>query len=220
MAQLEPDHSEQSPLRPASSEQQQALIAAIERHWDELLVSARVLIYKLGVPGDPKVLAQDALHDAVVTALRRAGTYDIMRPARPWLRGILFNAVRTLRRDAVNERKHIVPLADAAHAVVRHQSQHDREETSLSEDELFSLLGATARGSEATRNEGFEDLLALVSEADREVLRLAYLEELRGAELGARLGIKEGAAYTRLSRALDRLRAAYQQSRNRHQDDE
>ena len=58
----------------------------------------------------------------------------------------------------------------------------------------------------------FDDLLTLVSDNDQRVLRLAFEGNLRGQSLAAELGISEGAAWARLSRAIKRLREAYAQS--------
>jgi RNA polymerase sigma-70 factor (ECF subfamily) len=48
--------------------------------------------------------------------------------------------------------------------------------------------------------------LLLLEQDDQEVLALRYLEELSAAEVGAVLGITEGAAKKRVVRALERLR--------------
>jgi DNA-directed RNA polymerase specialized sigma24 family protein len=57
-----------------------------------------------------------------------------------------------------------------------------------------------------------DELLSLVSDKDQEVLRLAAIDGLRGKSLANRLQISEGAAYTRLNRALTRLAQAYSRS--------
>ncbi len=51
------------------------------------------------------------------------------------------------------------------------------------------------------------DALARLSENDREVLVLRYLEQLANAEIAAALGISEGAVKMRHLRALERIRA-------------
>jgi RNA polymerase sigma factor (sigma-70 family) len=203
---------------PASGEQQQALAAAIEQHWEELLVDSRVWVRSLGLQGDLEALAWDALQEAIATALRCAGRYDVRCAARPWLRRILFNVIRTVRRDMATERRHVLSLTDAAESALRASRGHSTAEGNLSDDELLGILGAMTEASHTASDGGFEDLLALAGEADQEVLRLAYGDGLRGAALGARLGISEGAAYTRLSRALARLRTVYRESYNRQQD--
>lgn len=52
------------------------------------------------------------------------------------------------------------------------------------------------------------ELLSLVSEDDKLVLRLAFLEDFEREALARRLGVSTGAAGMRLHRALARLRSA------------
>jgi RNA polymerase sigma-70 factor, ECF subfamily len=61
-----------------------------------------------------------------------------------------------------------------------------------------------------TRTEGrrqVDSLLAELTELQREVIRLSYWEELSGAELAARLGIKLATAKTRKRDGLTRMRS-------------
>lgn len=192
----------------ATAEQIRALSEAIEKHGDDLLRSARLYVRTYGPPGDINTLAQDVLQDALVTAVRIAARFDPSRDARPWLRRIIFNEARTAGRNRRTERKYIQPVSDAA----RGAGARVDNPTELSEDELFGVLGATRQGADEGLEDDVEETLALVGESDREVLRLSILEGLQGADLGARLGISAGAAYTRKCRAIDRLRMAYQRS--------
>jgi len=65
--------------------------------------------------------------------------------------------------------------------------------------------------SDRLHGQAAEELLGLVSEPDRQVLRLAIVEGLSGRELAAQLGITEGAARVRLHRAKQQLRRTYSQ---------
>jgi RNA polymerase sigma-70 factor (ECF subfamily) len=94
---------------------------------------------------------------------------------------------------------------------VRDLYLHDQ--VALSEEELFDRLATLTvaepeQGMEA--NEEVSTTLALVSENDQRVLRLAVLHDLNGKELAAELGVTPGAARVRLHRALNRLRDAWQ----------
>ena len=64
-----------------------------------------------------------------------------------------------------------------------------------------------------------EYLLSLVKESDRLVLQLAFINDLKGKDLAAALGISEGSAYTRKHRALTRLKKAYIQANPNCQED-
>jgi RNA polymerase sigma factor (sigma-70 family) len=196
----------------AGSAAARAIGRAIEEHWDELRRDARVYVHALDLRGDREALAQDALQDAVVTALRAAASYDTNRPALPWLRRILFNVLRTRRRDDATERRFVVPLAEAARGAARAQHERGKDPSTLTDDELLGQLGAAVEGPEGGEATDLEELLALVDDADRLILRLRVEEGLTGRPLADRLGISTGAAYTRLSRAKDRLRAAWSQS--------
>ncbi len=61
------------------------------------------------------------------------------------------------------------------------------------------------------------DALQRLSDADREVISYRYLLELSEAETAAALGVPVGTAKSRLSRALDRLRAVMPTGRCRHE---
>jgi RNA polymerase sigma-70 factor (ECF subfamily) len=55
------------------------------------------------------------------------------------------------------------------------------------------------------------EALTLLSQAEQELIRLVVWEELSIAEAGRLLGIRPGAARTRYSRAMERLRITYAQ---------
>ena len=64
---------------------------------------------------------------------------------------------------------------------------------------------AVAEGEE--ERDDLRSALAQLSKRDREVIRLAFFEELDGAEVAAICGCSRNSAYVRLHRALRRLRA-------------
>ncbi len=194
----------------ATEEQRRALAEAIEKHWDELVHAARTYTSKFGPPGDTNSLSQEVLQDALVTVVRTAARFDTSRPARPWLRRIIFNQARTACRDRRTERKYIQPVTDAARGTVTREDDPSEH----SEAELFGLLGATSKGADHGVDDDVEEILALVGESDREVLRLSVCEGLQGPDLAARLGVSKGAAYVRKCRAIERLRTAYIRSRS------
>ena len=76
---------------------------------------------------------------------------------------------------------------------------------------MFDLLCSSAETAGSGKHVTMDELLSLVEGNDREVLQLAFVEGLRGKALAERLCISEGAAYTRQSRAIARLRRAYLQ---------
>ena len=95
---------------------------------------------------------------------------------------------------------------------IRHATQQ-LDSGMLTEDEMFDLLYQSAGQANSHHQPTLEELLSLVKPSDQEVLRLAFVDGLRGKSLAAALGISEGAAWSRLSRAIARLRKAYFQSK-------
>jgi RNA polymerase sigma-70 factor (ECF subfamily) len=86
-------------------------------------------------------------------------------------------------------------------------------QAAIGEDELFDRLAALDVADltqDLETNEEVSAMLALVSDDDRRVLRLAVLYDLNGEELAQALGVTSGAARVRLHRALNRLRQAWQ----------
>lgn len=190
----------------------QLLTEAIERHWPTLLAGIQVYVKRFGLAEDRPVieeLSREILQDTVVTALQKAGNYNPARQAYPWLLGIALNHIRRLRRTQGYERRHITPVADMPQ--IRRATQQS-DSGMLSEDEMFDLLYESTAPANSYSQPMLDELLSLVGHSDQEVLKLAFVDGLRGKSLAAELGISEGAAWARLSRAIARLRKAYLQS--------
>jgi RNA polymerase sigma factor (sigma-70 family) len=192
----------------AEQDKKRALLReTIDEHWWDLLVNIRVLVWRFGLARDRtaiETLSREILQDTVVTALRRAENYDINRPTRPWLRGVIVNQIRRRLRDQGYKHRHISLAADTPQIRARSQGL---EFAPLPEEEMFGLLGEQSRDPHV-----LGELLSLVGSSDREVLEYRYVEDLEGRELAARLGISEGAVRTRLCRTRERLRRAYHES--------
>jgi RNA polymerase sigma-70 factor (ECF subfamily) len=145
----------------------------------------------------------DVVQEALAEAARRLGEYVARRPLAfyPWLRQLAWQRLVDLHRQHVLARKHSIareepwlPLADESAAELgRH------------------LLAAGSTPSQRVLKKELCDrvqhALAQLSASDREVLVLRHLEQLGNAEVGAVLGITEGAVKVRHLRALVRLRA-------------
>lgn len=160
--------------------------------------------FRVSTPDGMKAAAQEVLQKTVATALRILDRYDINRPIGAWLRGIAVKEIQHLLREQRRERSRLVLVGDSE--PVR-RSISNKKIKELSEAEMFDLLSPPAeRRTSQTRT--VDELLALVGEADREILRLRHVEGLTGIELAARLGTSEGATYQRLSRARRQLRQA------------
>ena len=132
--------------------------------------------------------AQEAAQDAFVKAFRALGRFRAGAPFRPWLLKIVANEARNRRRSAGRRQA----------LAVRAATSPGPEDAAPSPES--ALLSAERRA------ELMEALNHLRSE-DREVVACRYFLDLSEEETAATLGWKRGTVKSRLSRALDRLRA-------------
>jgi RNA polymerase sigma factor (sigma-70 family) len=192
---------------PILHEQNRELLGTvIEQEWQNLLPGIRIYVKRFDLADDFSsidAMAREVLQDTVATALARNSNYDRQRLPLPWLLGIAINHIRHRCRA----RGRVV----AIHDVQLPGKNADNNSRSLSSDEMFDLL-QYANTKSGTNRITVDELLSLVDEDDQQVLRLAFIEGLRGKDLAARMGIGEGAAWARTSRSLSRLRRAYFES--------
>ena len=125
--------------------------------------------------------AEDAAQDAFVKAHAALPRFRAGAPWRPWLLRIVANEARNRRRSA-GRRAHLALRA------ARAEARLEAPEPSLDEGPLLAALGR-------------------LDPAHREVIVLRHLLDLPEAECAAVLGCRKGTVKSRLSRALDRLRA-------------
>jgi len=124
--------------------------------------------------------AQDLANETFFRIFSKARTFEPKKPFRPWFFTVALNVWRAwLRRRKPPE----VPLQALPEAA--------EEEPAAS---------STSAEEQAAR------LLDRLSEIDREILVLRHYEGLPLKEIARRLGLSPGAVYTRLFRALEKLR--------------
>jgi RNA polymerase sigma factor (sigma-70 family) len=189
------------------NQNQDVLRTAIEREWPHLLTGIRIYVSRFGLVTDGSTLedtAREILHETIATGLTKSAKYNNQKEPLPWLLGIAINHIRHRRRTVgVNSR--VVAIAN----VKLPSRAADKGSTHLSSDEMFDLLTRSANPGFRANQLNAKELLSLVNEEDRKILNLAFIEGLRGKALAAELGISEGAAWARTSRAIARLREAY-----------
>jgi len=122
-----------------------------------------------------------------VKAFRALGRFRDGAPFRPWLLTIVTNEARNRRRG------------DNRRASLALRASEDQRE-----------LAARSAEDEALERAGRDDLLRAIERlrpTDREVVSYRYLLGLDEAETAQALGCARGTVKSRLSRALERLRA-------------
>jgi len=134
--------------------------------------------------GGPTIDAEDAAHDALITAIRRLPTLDDPARAEAWLYGIVRRTLAWHRRRSWWARW--LP---------------GTSEAASSRPDAF----ADAARSQAARR--VAALLDALPEAQREVLVVCVVEERTTVEAAALLGVPEGTIKSRLRLARERVRA-------------
>jgi RNA polymerase sigma-70 factor (ECF subfamily) len=125
--------------------------------------------------------AQDLANETFFRIFSKARTFEPKKPFRPWFFTVALNVWRAWQR---RRRPPEVPLQALPEAA-----------------EEESAPPSSSAGEQAAR------LLDRLSEVDREILVLRHYEGLPLKEIARRLGLSPGAVYTRLFRALEKLRA-------------
>jgi RNA polymerase sigma-70 factor, ECF subfamily len=140
--------------------------------------------YVISPDGD----AEDAAQEAFVKAYAALGRFRAGSPFRPWLLRIVANEARNRRRSAGRRAN----LALRAAEDRRPDDAAPSPESAVLASERRTILLAA---------------LNALRDDDREVISARYFLELSESETAEGLGIPRGTVKSRLSRALERLRA-------------
>jgi RNA polymerase sigma-70 factor (ECF subfamily) len=134
--------------------------------------------------------AEEAVQDSFVKAWGALPRFRAGAPFRPWLLAIVANEAKTRRRASGRR------LAWTLRAA---------EDVSLTGETAAPSAESVVLGGE--RRAALLEALAALPERERTVLELRYLLELSEADMAVVLRCRPGTVKSRLSRALDRLRA-------------
>lgn len=132
--------------------------------------------------------AEDAVQEAFVKAYRSLDRFRAGAAFRPWLFTIVANEARNRRRSAGRRERLAVRAGSMA---------EDRRVTSP-EDEAVA----------ADRRRRLAAAIETLGDRDREVIACRWFAGLSESEMAEVLACRPGTVKSRLSRALDRLRAA------------
>ena len=158
--------------------------------YEQLMQRYQEPVFRLAylICGDPDD-AEDIAQDSFIAAYRALSRFDSGRPLRPWLLSIAANLARNRRRSAGRY------LAALTRAFRTEPSPPSVEEKSTQTMEANDLWKAVQR----------------LNLPDQQIVYLRYFLDLSVSETAEVLQVAEGTVKSRLSRALEKLRAIIQQ---------
>ena len=136
----------------------------------------------LGDPDD----AEDITQETFLRAYRSLKRFDATRPLRPWLLSIAANLARNRHRSAA---RYLAALTRSFRA--EPSESNDIEEHALLDMDADQLWQA----------------VRLLTADDQQIIYLRFFLDLTTAETSQALDVAEGTVKSRLSRAVNRLRA-------------
>lgn len=146
--------------------------------------------------------AEDVFQETFLQAVRRAERYNPANSALPWLKKVAFNIARHGWRKQSTERKYILPAAEAA------KEQKFSLDDDFSEAALFDLLSKSPINAGEAATERVEFVVAILTNEEREILEMRFVDKLSGEEVAARFGISRELLDMRVYRAKNKLRKA------------
>nr|BBH95368.1 hypothetical protein KTA_35670 [Thermogemmatispora argillosa] len=204
--------TEAAQSRSAAASAEEVARATLERflieHTETLLQNLQFYAVRLGLAreGEARLTAQELLQEVAVEALAHAARFEPERQPLAWLLGIGLNVIRRQKAERARQLRREWSATRLAQVLVPAEAANEL-------DIFEQVQDRTIHGPEQVveAREEAQALLALVDEDDRELLRLALLEDCEREALARRLGISSGAVRVRLHRALQRLRRAFRE---------
>lgn len=189
-------------LRQAASGDTAAVERLLAGHRDRLKNMVRVRLDRRMVA---RIDPSDVVQEALAEASQRLPQYLAERPIAfyPWLRQLAWKRLEKLHERHLNTQRRAVGREERLTGHVPDES------VLVLADRL--VAGSSSPSERLVREEvkrRVHAALASLSDTDREVLVLRYLEQLSAAEARAILGISEEAFSKRHLRAIQRLRRA------------
>jgi RNA polymerase sigma factor (sigma-70 family) len=194
-----------------------SLTQVIEKMHDKLLTGIRILIWKMGMAVSKQEaddLAYEILSETVTTAFRIADRYELGKSAHAWLMSIATNKIKEMRTKEYRRSKRMGVANETFQSVQRHLEHSlsgNVQSEQITEDEMIDFLVARNVDTNPICHKihlSFDELVSLVSPDDQLILKLAFVDNLKGKDLAAFLQTSIGAANVRLSRAINRIRKA------------
>lgn len=157
--------------------------------WEPLVLAHQEAVFRyayllLGDPDD----AEDVAQETFLRAWRYLGRFDLARSLRPWLLSIASNLASNRRRSIGRY------LSALTRALREEPAPPTLEEKSAQRMQAGQLREA----------------IQTLNTTDRQIVYLRYFLDLSVAETAEALDIPQGTVKSRLSRALEKLRAIVQ----------
>ncbi|MEO5886491.1 MAG: RNA polymerase sigma factor [Anaerolineales bacterium] len=158
--------------------------------WEPLVQTHQQAVFRLAylLLGDPDD-AEDIAQETFLRAWNHLKRFDQTRPLKPWLLSITANLARNRQRSAG---RYLAALTRAFRDEPAPASVEDKSAQYMEANDLWK----------AVKN---------LREPDQQVVYLRYFMDLSVAETADVLQVAEGTVKSRLSRALEKLRAIIKQ---------
>jgi len=158
--------------------------------WEPLVQVHQEAVFRLTylLLGDPDD-AEDVAQETFLRAWKHLKRFDSTRPLRPWLLSIAANLARNRRRSAG---RYFAALTRAFRTEPVPASIEEKSAQRMEANHLWKAVQS-------------------MSVPDQQIVYLRYFLDLSVAETAQVLRIAEGTVKSRLSRALEKLRAIIQQ---------
>ncbi|HEX6269432.1 MAG TPA: RNA polymerase sigma factor [Anaerolineales bacterium] len=158
--------------------------------WEPLVLAHQEAVFRLAylLLGDPDD-AEDIAQETFLRAWNHIGRFDRTRPLRPWLLSIATNLARNWHRSAG---RYLAALTRAFRNEPAPANIEEKSARHMDANELWKAVQS-------------------LSLPDQQIVYLRYFLDLSVTETAEVLQVAEGTVKSRLSRALERLRAIIQQ---------
>jgi len=187
-------------LERAGDGDQVAVDALLVRHRPRLRAMVKLrLDCRVAARIDPS----DVVQEALLEAYRRLPEFLRERPIPfyPWLRQLAWDKLVRLHQRHIHSQKRSVDREATIDPVLT-----DDSVAALASKLWKSSTGPHSRIVKAELRDRLQTALGQLSETDRELLILRYIEQLSIQEIMAVLSLRESAVNLRLLRALQRMR--------------
>jgi RNA polymerase sigma factor (sigma-70 family) len=185
------------------AEQREILLRTMREEATSLEQIIRSYVVRMGMASgeEAESATQEILNETVVAALQAADSYDISRRPIPWLLGIAIKRIQRAIAVRKKSREREIPIRDL----------YAEHEADASDDELFEHFALWVQEPhDFESNEELRNLLAPLSETDRDIIQRAVMQDMDAPSIAAELSISPSAVRVRLHRALKRLRGHLQ----------